>query len=55
MGSVYSSELVLNPDTAPTGMGPLSIISILPEAITIGWTVLDQSLDGGDSPYYYEV
>lgn len=55
MGSAYSSELVLNPDTNPSGMGPLSVISVLPQAITIGWAELDPSLNGGDAPYYYQV
>jgi hypothetical protein len=53
MGSVYSSELVLNPDTAPTGMTAISATSVTPFAIIISWPELDATLNGGDAPYFY--
>jgi len=55
MGSAYSQELVINPDTAPTGMDPLSVVSVEPYSLTISWPTLSTTLNGGDDPYYYRV
>ena len=55
MGTAYSNILVLNPDTAPTGMDPLSLVLCEPYNITISWPELSPELNGGDPPIYYEV
>jgi hypothetical protein len=55
MGTIYSPELVSNPDTEPIGMDPLFIVSVTPYSITVGWPELTASLNGGDPPYYYEL
>jgi hypothetical protein len=55
MGTIYSPELVSNPDTEPIGMDPLFIVSVTPYSITVGWPELTASLNGGDAPYYYEL
>ena len=33
----------------------MSVSNVLPNAITISWPQLDSTIDGGDTPYYFEV
>ena len=48
-----SAELVINPDTAPTGMDPINVGSIQPYSIEITWNELSADLNGGDDPIFY--
>jgi hypothetical protein len=45
----------LDADKEPQGMTALSVNNVLPNAITISWPQLDATIDGGDTPYYFEV
>lgn len=55
MGTVYSPTLSVNPVTEPTGMDPITVVSVYPSNLTFSWPSLTPTLNGGDPPYYYEV
>jgi len=55
MGIEYSPTLTINPITEPTGMDTITVVSVYPQNITIKWPSLTPALNGGQTPFYYQV
>lgn len=36
-------------------MNAISSVSVTPYTISLVWTAINSSIDGGDTPYYYEL